>query len=191
MSNDEIVLRLLDIAALKDVDSMRSALSALAVDVSAPVTSKEARIKSRIISLVSGHGLPKTVLVNVTMKAERTTRVKVLEVIDYLVCCGSICVDESKKTGSNRTIFYVLGSDPVNLNHTDTPKNTSVRGSSLTDDQKRKRSLHVRDMIWQMKDDGLSRTEIIERIKKETGYPLSVISKQYMLVNKYKLTSED
>ncbi len=191
MSNDEIVLRLLDIAALKDVDSMRSALSALAVDVSVPVTSKEARIKSRIISLVSGHGLPKTVLVNVTMKAERTTRVKVLEVIDYLVGCGSICVDESKKTGSNRTIFYVLGSEPVNLNHTDTPKNTRVRGSSLTDDQKRKRSLHVRDMVWRMKDDGLSRAEIIERIKKETGYPLSLISKQYMLVNKYKLTSED
>lgn len=191
MNNDEIVLRLLDIAALKDVDSMRSALSALAVDVSAPVTSKEARIKSRIISLISGHGLPKTVLVNVTMKAERTTRVKVLEVIDYLVGCGSICVDESKKTGSNRTIFYVLGSEPVNLNHTEMPKNTRVRGSSLTDDQKRKRSLHVRDMVWQMKDDGMSRTEIIERIKKETGYPLSVISKQYMLVNKYKLTSDD
>lgn len=191
MNNDEIVLRLLDIAALKDVDSMRSALSALAVDVSAPVTSKEARIKSRIISLVSGHGIPKTALVNVTMKAERTTRAKVLEVIDYLVGCGSICVDESKKTGSNRTIFYVLGSEPVNLNHTDMPKNTRVRGSSLTDDQKRKRSLHVRDMVWQMKDDGMSRTEIIERIKKETGYPLSVISKQYMLVNKYKLTSDD
>ncbi|UVX30644.1 hypothetical protein S13b_00069 [Klebsiella phage VLCpiS13b] len=190
MNNDEIVLRLLDIAALKDVDSMRSALSALAVDVSAPVTSKEARIKSRIISLVSGHGLPKTVLVNVTMKAERTTRVKVLEVIDYLVGCGSICVDESKKTGSNRTIFYVLGSEPVNLNHTDIPKGTRVRGPSLTDEQKRKRRLHVRDMVWQMKGDGLSRTEIIERIKKETGYPLSVISKQYMLVNKYKLTSD-
>lgn len=191
MNNDEIVLRLVNIAALRDIDSMRSALSALAVDVSAPVTSKEARIKSRIISLVSVHGLPKTVLVNVTMKAERTTRVKVLEVIDYLVGCGSICVDESKKTGSNRTIFYVLGSEPVNINHADIPKNTMVRGPSLTDDQKRKRSLHVRDMIWQMKDDGLSRAEIIERIKKETGYPLSVISKQYMLVNKYKLTSED
>lgn len=191
MNNDEIVLRLLDIAALKDVDSMRSALSSLAVDVSASVTSKEARIKSRIISLVSGHGLPKTVLVNVTMKAERTTRVKVLEVIDYLVGCGSICVDESKKTGSNRTIFYVLGSEPVNLNHTDIPKGTRVRGPSLTDDQKRKRSLHVRDMIWQMKNDGLSRSEVIERIKKETGYPLSVISKQYMLVKKYKLTSDD
>lgn len=191
MSNDDIVLRLLDIAALKDVDSMRSALSVLAVDVSAPVTSKEARIKSRIISLVSGHGLPKTVLVNVTMKAEHTTRVKVLEVIDYLVGCGSICVDESKKTGSNRTIFYVLGSEPVNLNHTDMPKDTRTRGPSLTDDQKRKRSLHVRDMIWELKDNGLSRDEVIDRIKKETGYPLNVISKQYMLVNKYGITSKD
>lgn len=191
MNNDDIVLRLLDVAALRDIDSMRSALSALAVDVSAPVTSKESRIKSRIISLVSGHGLPKTVLVNVTMKAERTTRVKVLEVIDYLVGCGSICVDESKKTGSNRTIFYVLGSEPVNLNHTDMPKDTRTRGPSLTDDQKRKRSLHVRDMIWELKDNGLSRDEVIDRIKKETGYPLNVISKQYMLVNKYGITSKD
>lgn len=191
MSNDDIVLRLLDIAALNDVDSMRYALSVLAVDVSSTVTSKEARIKSRIISLVSGHGLPKTALVNVTMKAEHTTRVKVLEVIDYLVGCGSICVDESKKTGSNRTIFYVLGSEPVNLNHTDMPKDTRTRGPSLTDDQKRKRSLHVRDMIWELKDNGLSRDEVIDRIKKETGYPLNVISKQYTLVNKYGVTSKD
>lgn len=191
MKTDEIVLRLLDVAALKDVDSMRSALSALATDVSAPATSKEAKIKGRILSLVSGPGIPKTVLVNVTMKAEHTTRIKVLEVIDYLMGCGAICVDESKKTGSNRTIFYVLGSEPAHLNHTDVITDKNVRGPSLSDDQKKKMDLHARDMIWELKGNGLTRNEIIDRIKRETGYPLNVISKQYTLVNKYGVTSKD